>query len=760
MGDRAGCTRRGFVTLAGAGLALGLLPLGTDAADDSAAAGLTSSTTGNAGAGLAQPFVRIAPSGEITVLIKHLEMGQGISTGLATILADALDADWARVRTQAAPVNPALYKHLVFGAQTTGGSTSVSNSWQQLREAGAVARAMLLQAAAARWGVPADQLSTHRSQVLHGVSGRRLDYGALVDAAALLPVPTAVRLRPVSASGLIGHHHHRLDQADMLRGATRYGIDIQRPGMRVALILRPPRFGATVRSVNDHAARAVKGVRGVHVLGAAGSANAGVNAGVAVVADNTWSAMQARGLLQVEWDDSTAEKRGSAELWAEFHRLADVGEPGVDGLLRGDVGQAMAGAAQVLSADFELPYLAHQAMEPLAAVAEWTNATNATDATTATTATTGQPAPGARCQIWAASQSPSADHAAAVRLLGLAPAQIDLHVLPAGGSFGRRATFSADWISALLQVLLAHRAAGGGDAPIKLMWTREDDVAGGFYRPMNLHRVRAGLGADGKLVAVDHTIVAQSFLFGAPKPGVAVRHDPTATEGHLAGRYDVPNARLRWVNAAVGVPVQMYRALGYNHTSFSKEVLMDELARLAGQDPLAFRLAHLGSHPRQAAVLKKAAALAGWGTPQPAGRALGLAVQEAYKTFVAQVVQLRIDAGQLMVERVVCVVDCGTVINPDTVRAQMEGGIAFGLSAALHGQITLDAGVVQQRNFHDAPVLRLHEMPAVEVLIMASDEPPTGVGEPGSVPILAALANALARLTGKPVRSMPLRLNA
>ena len=724
-----GLGRRHFIVLAGAGLTLGVRP--------SAVAAPASAPAPADAAGLTQPFVRLAPSGEITVIVKHLDMGQGIATGLATILADAMDADWSRVRTEAAPFDPSRYKHLLFGMQSTGGSTSVAYSWQQLREAGAVVRAMLLQAAAQRWSVPLQQLSTLRGQVLHGASGRRADYGELAHEAAQLPVPTGVLPRPVAESGLLGRPRHRLDQADMLRGATRYGIDIQRPGQRIALIQRPPRFGATVASVDDRAARAVPGVRGVHVLA---PGPAGSNAGVVVVADHTWAAMQGRRLLQIQWHEQGAERRGTAELKAEFRRLAQADEPGVDALVRGDAAAALAGAAQRHSADFELPYLAHQAMEPLAAVAEWTGGASG------------------QCQIWAASQNPSADHGAAVKLLGLAPSQIQLHVLPAGGSFGRRATFSADWISALLQVLLAHRAAVGDEAPIKLMWTREDDLTGGFYRPMNLHRLRAGLDANGRLVALEHTIVAQSFLFGAPKPGVALRHDPTVTEGHLAGRYDVPHARVRWVSPSVGVPVQMYRALGYNHTSFSKEVLMDELAALAGQDALAFRLAHLSGHPRQAAVLTLAARRAGWGGALPAGHALGLAVQEAYKTFVAQVAQVRIDAGRVVVVRVVCVVDCGVVINPDIVRAQMEGGIAFGLSAALHGEITLEDGQVQQSNFHDAPVLRAHEMPAIDITLVASDEAPTGVGEPGSVPIMAAVANAVARLTGRPVRQLPIRL--
>ncbi len=714
-------TRRQFFALAGAGLVLGL-----PATLVAGPAGAASTAAGTGPSGLIQPFVRIAPDGAITVLIKHLEMGQGIATGLATILAEELDADWARVRTEEAPFDPTLYKHTVFGMQTTGGSTSVTNSWQQLREAGAVARAMLLQAAAQRWAVPAAELSAHRGRVLHGATGRQLDYGALAEAAARLPVPSGVPLKLKAAYTLIGRERRRLGTEQIVRGETRYGIDIHRPGLLIAVIQRPPRFGATVRSVDAGAALALPGVQAVHR----------VPQGVAVVADSTWVALNARRLLKIDWDDSQAETRSTAELKAEFKRLAALGEPGIDDLVRGDVSSALASASQVLTADFELPYLAHQPMEPLAAVGELRDG---------------------HCEIWAGCQNPSADHRAATRILGLAADKLRLHLLPSGGSFGRRATFSADWISELAEVLLAQQAKGDA-RPVKLLWSREDDITGGFYRPMNLHRLRAGLDAQGRLLAVEQTIVAQSFSRGRPRPGVAMKRDPFITEGHLADRYDVPHARTRWVNPDVGVPVHTYRALGHNHTTFSKEVMMDELARAAGQDELAFRLAHLGSHPRQAAALRLAAEQAGWGRPLPPGRALGLAVQEAYSTVVAQVAQVRIDTGTVVVERVVCVVDCGLVINPGMLRAQMEGGIAFGLTAVLHNEITLDGGRVQQSNFHDAPVLRIHEMPTVEVHSIASDAAPTGIGEPGSVPIIAAVANAVARLTGRPVRSLPIKL--
>ena len=710
-GERAdlGVTRRSFVVLAAGaatGLTLAAVPLVASKGDTPAL--------------LAQPFLRIGNDGTVTVLAKHLDMGQGIWTGLASVVAEELDAAWSQVRVEGAPANQALYKHTVWGLQTTGGSTSMSNSWDQLRRAGATARRMLVLVAAQQWSVPADEVQV-KAGVLSHSSGRRATFGALAARAAAQPVPGTVTLKDPATFTLLRGPVQRLDSVVKSRGAAVFAIDVERPGMKVAVVLRAPRFGAVLRDVDDRAARAVPGV--VDVLR--------LPSGVAVVAEHTWAAMEGRRALRAEWDESAAEMRSSAALMDEFKRLAGVGG-GVVALSRGDAATALSGAAQVVEADFEMPYLAHAAMEPLCAVGEWRDGA---------------------CEIWAGFQNQTADAAATSRILGLAPDRITLHTLVAGGSFGRRATFSSDWISELAQLL----KASSGAYPVKLMWTREDDMRGGFYRPLVLHRVRAGLAAHGRLLAIDHTIVAQSFLFGPPKAGVAQRPDPTATEGHPASRYDVADATLRYVNPAVGVPVQMYRALSHNHTTFAKEVLADELARRAGRDALAWRLDHLTGHPRQAAVLRLAAAKAGWGQTMPAGRALGLAVQEANSgTFIAQVAQVRIEGGAVVVERVVCAVDCGIALNPDIVRAQIEGGIAFGLGVALHGRITLDEGRVEQSNFHDFAQLRLSEMPrAIDVHFIDGGTAPTGIGEPGSVLIAAAVANALARITGRAVRRLP-----
>ncbi len=710
-------SRRQFlVKLAGSGLVIGSAPasLAVVPALDSAA-------------GLAQPFLHIAPDNTVTVLAKHLDMGQGIWTGLASIIAEELDADWAQVRVEGAPADKALYKNLTFGFQTTGGSTSIANSWQQHREAGASARAMLVAAAAAQWQVPAAEISVN-SGVLSHASGRRATFGELAALAAAQALPAAVTLKDPSQFKLLGKPLRRVDAQDKSRGAPLFGIDQRLPGMQIALLQRAPLFGATVRRLDASSALAVAGVREVLILGPERKA-------VAVLADNTWAAMQGRRALKIEWDDSLAEKRSSAQLSAEFKALAASGAGAIECLKRGDAARAMATAAQVIEAEFEAPYLAHAAMEPLAALGTFKDG---------------------RCEIWGGIQNQSGDQAAAARILGLAIEQVQLHTLYAGGSFGRRATFSNDWIAELAQVL----KATAGRYPVKLMWTREDDLTAGYYRPMNVHRIKAGLDAGGKLVALQQTLVAQSFLF---KPGSPPRPDPTVFEGNLPARYEVADASVDWINPAVGVPVQMYRALGYNHTTFSKEVMMDELARAAGRDALAFRLAHLGSSPahlRQATVLRIAATMAGWGRGKlPKGQALGLAVQEAYGSFVAQVALVRlIEDGRPQVDKVWCAVDCGFALNPDIVRAQMEGGIGFGINLALHGGITLaEGGHVEQSNFHDYPVLRLTEMPrSIEVHLVPSALPPTGVGEPGSVPIAAAVANAFARLTGKAVRGLPL----
>ena len=698
-------TRRGFIASAGAGLTLAILPR-TRAAN-------------GASDGLTHPFLRIGVDDTVTVIAKHLDMGQGIWTGLASIVAEELDAAWSQVRVVGAPADKAVYKNLIFGNQTTGGSTSIANSWEQLRKAGATARAMLVEAAASRWNVASQEIVVAEGILRHS-SGRSATFGQLAEAAATIPVPSPVKLKGSGQFKFLGKAFPRLDSKEKSSGKTVFGVDIQRPGQKVALVSRAPRFGATVLSFDASGARKIKGVADV----------VQIPSGIAVVAGDTWTAKRARAALKIEWDYSKAETRSTDAMMSDFKAQATTGER-IACIKRGNPVEAFGRAARVVEADFEIPYLAHAQMEPLSAVCAFS---------------------GNRCEIWGGIQNQTADQAAVAKILGLDLENVILNTLYAGGSFGRRATFNSDWISEL-----AHIAkATAGRYPVKVMWTREDDITGGYYRPMSFQRIRAGMASDGKIVALEQTIVVQSFLFGPPKPGVPGRPDPTAVDGNIADRYDIADATLDWINPPSGVPVHMFRALSFNHTTFTKEVFIDELARAAGRDPIEFRLAHLTSKPRQMAVLKLAADKAGWGRTLEPGVAMGIAVQESQNSFVAQIAEVRIVDHTIRVNRVVCAVDCGFVLNPDIVVAQVEGGIAFGLSAALFGNITFKDGIVDQSNFHDYPVLRLADMPkVVEVHILNSGNAPTGVGEPCMVPIAPAVANAVASLTGKPVRKMP-----
>ncbi len=658
-------------------------------------------------------------------------MGQGIWSGLASIVAEELDASWAQVRVEGAPANQAVYKNLVFGLQTTGGSTSIANSWDQLRKAGATARAMLVQAAANQWQVNPQEIHIDDGVLRDATGARKLSFGELAEAAAKLEVPDNVALKNPADYKFLGKAWPRLDAKDKSTGKTMFGIDItdkQIPGLMVATVLRAPRFGATVKSFDASAALQVKGLVDVVLI----------PSGVAVIANRSWAAISARKLVKVEWDETTAEHRSTEQIIADFKKSAEGN--GTDEVIvcdnHGDIDHAFATATQVLEAEFEFPYLAHAPMETLCAVGELTG-----------------PDGNQHCTIWGGIQNQTYAHKAAAKILGLPLENVVLNTLYAGGSFGRRATFTSDWISELAEIL----KATWGLYPIKVIRTRDDDIKGGYYRPMAYHKIKAGLDAQGNLLGLHQTIVAQSFLFPPSPPGVKGRPDPTTVDGSMATRYDIADVKLDWINPKTPVTVQMFRALSFNHTTTSKEIFIDELARATKRDPLEFRLAHLANKPRQAAVLKLAAEKAGWGNKRKPGHALGLAVQEAESTFIAQVAEVSIVDHAIRVERVVCVVDCGYALNPDNVKAQMEGGIGFGLGVALSGEISLKDGLVEQSNFHDYAVLRMNEMPKhIEVHILNSGHPPTGVGEPGSVVIAAAVANAVAMLTGKPIRKFPL----
>jgi isoquinoline 1-oxidoreductase beta subunit len=666
-------------------------------------------------------FLRIGADNSVTVISKHLEMGQGSYTGIATVLADELDAGWAQVRVESAPADAKRYANLVFGTmQGTGGSSAMANSWVQLREAGGKARAMLLAAAARQWKVPLAELTVDQGVVYHAADKRQATFGALVATAVTLPVPDTVQLKDPKQFKLIGQHAPRVDAAAKSDGTAQFTLDVVLPGMLVALLKRPPLFGATVKSFDGTAASAVPGV--VKIVQ--------VPRGVAVVAKNFWAAKLGRDALQVQWDDSKAEKRSSEALMEEYRRLAD--QPALSALKRGDARQALGEAAHKVSATYEFPYLAHAPMEPLDAVVKL-------DAKS--------------CEIWAGDQFQTVDQANAAHTAGLDPQQVSIHTLYAGGSFGRRANPGSDYI---VEAVSIAKACGADGTPIKLQWTREDDIHGGLYRPMYYHKLEAGLNAAGTLTGWRHVIVGQSIVADTPfaamiKDGI----DPTSVEGAASIAYSIPNVAVDLATTKTGVPVLWWRVVGSSHTSFAVEAFIDEVAHAAGQDGFTFRRKLLENEPRMKAVLELAADKAGWNTALPPGKGRGIAVAEAFNTFVAQVAEVSVEAGQVKVDRVICAVDCGTPINPDIIAAQMEGGIGFGLGAVLYGAITLKDGRIEQDNFNGYRVLRMNEMPKVEVHIVPSTAPPTGVGEPGVAPLGPAVANAIFAATGKRTYVLP-----
>lgn len=679
-------------------------------------------------------FIRIAPDNTVTVLSKHLEMGQGTYTGLATIVAEELDADWKQMRTEGAPADAKLYANLAFGMQGTGGSTAMANSWDQLRKAGATARAMLVTAAAEQWKVPAGEITVAKGVVSHAGSGRKATFGQLaVKAATVTPPAGDVPLKDPAKFTLIGKDVPRLDARAKSNGTAQYTIDVKLPGQLTALLQRAPLFGATVKSFDAAKAKAVPGV--VEVVQ--------ISNGVAVVAKNFWAAKLGREALDIQWDDSKAEKRGSDEILAEYRELAK--KPGLPARKEGDVDAAFAKAAKIIEASYDFPYLAHAPMEPLDCVVKLS-------------------ADGA--EIWAGDQFQTVDQGNAARVLGLKPEQVKINTIYAGGSFGRRATTQSDYIVEGAEIAKAIRAKAedGGKAPVRLVWTREDDIQGGRYRPMYHHVLKAGVDDKGEIIAWQHRIVGQSILAGTPFEQFMVKNgiDATSVEGAANLPYAIPNMSVELHTTTVGVPVLWWRSVGSTHTAFATEVFLDEIASATSQDPVALRRKLLAKHPRHLGVLNLAAEKAGWGKPLPAGRMRGIAVHESFASYVAEVADVALQPdGSWKVERIVAAVDCGMPINPNIIRAQVESGIGYGLSATIKPGITLaKGGAVEQSNFHDYEVLRIHEMPKVEVHIVPSTEKPTGIGEPGTPPVAPAVANALMSGTKMVFRALPLPATA
>ena len=665
-------------------------------------------------------FLRISPDDTVTVVIGKSEMGQGVYTGLAMAAAEELDIDPARVQVEFAPADSAF--NVPFApVQFTGGSMSTTTTYMPLREAGARARAMLVAAAARHWNVAADSLRTENGQVFHG--SKSLTYGALADAASIQPAPDKVALKDPAQFRYLGKPQKRLDAPMKVDGSAKFGLDQRLPGMLFAVAARPPVIGATLDQLDDSAARALPGVVDVKPL----------PFGVVVYASNTWAAKRGREALVLKWNEGPNKNLSTTSLREEYRKLAT--QPGAVAAERGNVRNALADAARRMDVEYELPYLAHSPMEPLNCLADVR-------------------ADG--CDLYLGTQMQSPDRDAVAEALGVDPATVKVHTAFLGGGFGRRAQRFSE---AAVQSALASHAVG---KPVLLTQTREDDVQGLSYRPYVISRVRAGVDAKGDAVAWQQCIVSQPVLRGGrfdsfiPKGSA---FDPTSVEGASDMPYTIPNLLVDTHEGNRTVPILWWRSVGHSHTGFTVNCAMDELAALAGADPVEFRRKLLGKDPRFLAVLNKAAEMSGWGSPVPAGRGRGIAIQNSFGSIVAEVAEVSVQGSEVRVHKVWCAIDCGFAANPSGVVAQMESAINYGLSAALHGEISFENGRVQQSNFHDYQVLRINEAPEIEVAIINSGEAMGGAGEPGTPPIAPAVANAIFAATGKRVRRLPIDKN-
>ncbi|HEX7043103.1 MAG TPA: xanthine dehydrogenase family protein molybdopterin-binding subunit [Burkholderiales bacterium] len=674
----------------------------------------------------ARPFepnawIRITPDNVVTLIADKSEMGQGVYTAIPMLIAEELDVDWPRVRIEQAVASP-VYANPFLGAQATGGSTSVRSAYEPLRRAGAAARAMLIAAAADTWKAEAAALRTENGTVL-GPEGRRATYGELAAKAATLPVPKDVALKDPSRFKLLGKPTRRRDTAAKSDGSAQFGIDVKVPGILTAVVARAPVVGATVESFDAAKALAVPGVK--HVL----PVQNGVAAGVAVIADSFWAAKKGRDALAIRWKGGN-EALSTESMQKDMRALAASRQGALTARREGDV--AAATPASTVEAVYEVPYLAHATMEPMNCVA-WMKPEGV--------------------EIWAPTQAPGVNQFVVARMRNLEPERIKVHTTFLGGGFGRR--FAQDFI---LEAVQLSAAAG---APVKVVYTREDDMRAYHYRPMSLCRFTGGLDANGNPVALAATVVCESLAVGTGAEAALIRKDgvdATSVEGLENLPYAIPNTAVEWIRYSPGVRTWFWRSVGNSQNAFFTESFIDELAHAAGKDPFEFRRALLAKHARHKKVLELAAEKAGWGATLPAGRARGIAVAESFGSFVAQVAEVSLENGRPRVHRVVCAADVGTTVNPDTIAAQMESGIVYGLSAALYGRITFQNGRVEQSNFHDYPVLRMNAMPAVEVHLVPSTEGPGGVGEPGTPPIAPAVCNALFALTGKRMRRLPIEI--
>lgn len=707
-------------------------------------------------------WVKIGADNTVGIVMCKSEMGQGIHTGLAMVLAEELDADWAQVRIERAPVDK-IYQNIAavidglpfhpdddgtlkalaervagkamreIGVMLTGSSSSMRDLWLPMREAGASARAMLVSAAAQLWKVSPAECRVEAGRVLHA-SGRNASFGELAAAAASQPLPDRVTLKNPKTFKLIGQPRRRIEAASKMDGSARFGIDVIQPGMQYASVQMCPTLGGRVASFDPAAALTLPGVRKVMAVP---GFNGGTG-GVALIADTPWHAMQALKSVRVEWDHGPSANMNSDDIYRQLGQTLDK-DDGFGFYRHGDVDAALKGAAKVIKAEYRAPYLAHATMEPMNCTVQFKDG---------------------RATVWAATQVPDLARSAVAKVLGIAPELVEVQVQLLGGGFGRRAE-----VDVIAQAAAIAREAGG--VPVQTIWSREQDMTHDFYRPACVARFQAGLDAAGNLLAWHNVSAGQAIipqamrrLFDLPAAGP----DKTTSEGAFDQPYEWPAARIGHAAVELPVPVGFWRSVGHSHNAFFKESFLDEVAAAAGRDPMAVRAALLARHPRHLKVLRRAAELSGWDRPLPAAadgskRARGVALHQSFGAIVAQVAEVSVSADKrIRVHRVTCVIDCGLAVNPNLVRQQMESAIVYGLSAALNDELRIEKGQVQQSNFHDHPVLRLDECPVIETDIIASDAPPEGVGEPGTPPIAPAVANALFALTGQRLRSLPLKL--
>lgn len=665
-------------------------------------------------------FVHVGEDGQVTLTMPYVEMGQGTYTSIPMLVAEELEIPLSRVHLEHAPPDEKTYGNpLLAGVQATGGSTAIMASWKPLREAGAVARTLLIQAAAGQWKVAPDTCHAAAGEVIHTASGRSASYGALAAAAARLPIPKDVPLKDPKTFKLIGTPAKRLDAGSKVNGTAVFGIDARPSGVKVATLVQSPVFGGRLKSVEDRAARAVKGVRQIVRLDDA----------VAVVADHMGSALKGLAALDIEWDDGAHRQVSNGQVVRELEQATLVAGPVAEQI--GDMAAALASAPTKIDAVYQVPFLAHATMEPMNC--------------------TVHVRPDG-CDVWVGTQVAARAQAAAAKVTGLPLEKVVLHQHLIGGGFGRR--LEVDGVTRATEI--AMKVAG----PVKVVWTREEDIRQDMYRPYWLDRMSAGLDDKGRPVAWSHRFAGSSVIARWLPPGFANGLDPDSIDGAVKLAYDLPNKRVEFLRVEPpGIPTAFWRSVGPSHNVFVVESFMDELAVSARQDPVAYRLALLDKAPRAKAVLALAAQKAGWGESLPAGAGRGVSLQSVFGSYLALVAEIAVAADKsVRVRRVVAAVDCGTVVNPNTVRAQIESGVNFGITAALYGEITVKDGKVEQSNFDDYQMLRIDEAPAIEVHIVHSTEAPGGMGEPGTSAIVPAVANAVFAATGRRLRKMPVDL--